>query len=250
MNPFLIALQFLTILPVRISSEITAEDSARALIFFPVVGALVGIILCLISFCFSFLPHSVVIAILLSVMVIISGAIHLDGFADTCDGIFSRKKKEEILEIMRDSRVGAMGAIGITLLLLLKFTLLAGMPKVDLWKFLILTPLFSRWAQVFACYSSPYAHKEGKARYFVEGAGKKEMLTATLFMLAAFILLTSAKGITAVFFSILAIILFIGFVKKKIGGMTGDTIGAVSELSEICLLFFVLVSSSLGLFSG
>lgn len=250
MKPFLIALQFLTIFPVRISSEITAKDSSRALIFFPAVGALIGIILCLISLCFSFLPHLVVIALLLSAMVITSGAMHLDGFADTCDGIFSGRKKEEILEIMRDSRIGAMGAIGITLLLLLKFTLLASMPKVDLWKLLILTPLFSRWAQVFACYSSPYAHKEGKARYFMEGAGKKEMLIATIFMLAAFVLLTQAKGITAALFSILAIILFIGFVKKKIGGMTGDTIGAVSELSEICLLFFVLILSCLGLFAG
>lgn len=250
MKPFLIALQFLTIFPVRIDSEITAEDSARALIFFPVVGALIGIILCLISLLLSFLPHSVVIALLLSAMVIISGAIHLDGFADACDGIFSGKKKEEILEIMRDSRIGAMGAIGITLLLLLKFTLLAGMPKVDLWKFLILGPLFSRWAQVFACYFCRYAHKEGKARYFVEGAGKKEMLISTIFMLAAFILLMPAKGITAVFFSILTILLFMGFVKRKIGGITGDTIGAVSELSEICLLFFVLASSSLGLFAG
>lgn len=250
MKPFLIALQFLTVFPVRISSEITAEDSAGALIFFPAVGALIGALLCLISFCFSFLPHLVAIAILLSALVIVSGAIHLDGFADTCDGIFSGRKKEEILEIMRDSRVGAMGAIGVTLLLLLKFTLLASMPKADLWKLLILTPLFSRWSQVFACFSCGYAHKEGKAKLFVEGAGKKEMLIATLFMLAAFILLMPAKGITAVFFSILAILLFMGFVKRKIGGMTGDTIGAVSELSEICLLFFVLVSSSLGLLTG
>ncbi|TAN61502.1 adenosylcobinamide-GDP ribazoletransferase [bacterium] len=250
MKPFLIALQFLTVFPVRISSEITADDSAGALIFFPVVGALIGVILCLISLCFSFLPHLVTIAILLSAMVIVSGAIHLDGFVDTCDGIFSGRKKEEILEIMRDSRVGAMGAIGVTLLLLLKFTLLASIPKVDLWKLLILTPLFSRWAQVFACYSSPYAHKEGKARYFVEGAGKKEMFIATVFMLAAFVLLMPAKGITAVFFSIFAILLLMGFVKKKIGGMTGDTIGAVSELSEVCLLFFILVLSCLGMFKS
>ena len=250
MKPFLIALQFLTVFPVRIGSEITAEDFARALIFFPVVGALIGIILCLISFCFSFLPHLVVIAILLSVMVIVSGAIHLDGFADTCDGMFSGRKKEEILEIMRDSRVGAMGAIGVTLLLLLKFTLLASIPKVDLWKLLILAPLFSRWAQVFACYSCGYAHKEGKAKFFMEGAGKKEMLIATIFMLAAFILLMPAKGITAVFFSLLVALLFMGFVKRKIGGMTGDTIGAVSEISEMCLLFFVLILFSLGLFAG
>jgi adenosylcobinamide-GDP ribazoletransferase len=249
-KPFLIALQFLTVFPVRISSEITAEDSARALIFFPVVGAMIGIILCLISLCFSFLPHLVAIAILLSVMVIVSGAMHLDGFADACDGIFSGRKKEEILEIMRDSRVGAMGAIGVTLLLLLKFTLLASIPKVDLWKLLILTPLFSRWAQVFACYSSPYAHKEGKARYFVECAGKKEMFIATVFMLVFFILLTRVKGITAAIFSTLAIILFISFVKKKVGGMTGDTIGAVSELSEVCLLFFILVLSCLGMFKS
>lgn len=241
MKRFLIALQFLTILPVKIKSEIRPEDFGKSLAFFPLVGICIGLCLVAVNAIFSFLPHLVGIAIVLIASIILSGAIHLDGFADTCDGLSAGRTKDEILEIMRDSRIGTMGVIAVVLLLLFKFALLFSAPKEILWKILILMPIFARWVQVLACFSSGYVRKEGKAKYFVEFAGKRQLLIAGIFTLITFILLMAVKGIVLVFFSWLPIFLFIRYIKRRIGGMTGDTIGAASELSEIFMLLFALM---------
>lgn len=241
MKTFLIALQFLTILPVKIKSKISPEDFGKSLAFFPLVGLFIGVCLVVVRLLFSFLPHLVGVAIILIISIILTGAIHLDGLADTCDAFYGNKPKEKILEIMRDSHIGTMGVAAITMLLFLKFTLLISIPQEILWKLLILMPIFARWIQVLACFSSAYVRKEGKAKYFVEFAANKEMLIATLFMLMAFVLLIAVKGIVLSFFSVLPIFLFIRYMKRRIGGMTGDTIGAASELSEISVLFFTLM---------
>jgi len=240
MKRFLIALQFLTIFPIRIKSEVNEKDLGASLVWFPVVGALIGAVLAAILFIFSFLPHLVTIALVLIASIVLTGAIHLDGFTDTCDGFLSAKSKEKILEIMRDSRIGTMGAVGITCLLLFKFTILVSIPKDILWKALIMTAVFARWCQCLACYMSGYAREEGKARYFIEHAAGKGVLSGAVFTLVMFILLLRLKGLILFFICLLPVFLSIQFVKRKIGGMTGDTIGAVSEIAEVAVLFFSL----------
>jgi len=244
---FFIALQFLTILPVKIKANIKPEDFGRSLAFFPVVGMLLGLFSCSALFLFSFLPHMAAVAIVLTVSVISTGAIHLDGFADTCDGLCGSKTKDRALEIMRDSHAGAMGVIGIVTLLILKFAFLFSLPREDLWKFLILAPIFSRWVQVLACFTSDYARQEGKAKYFVEFSGKREIFIATLFTLAAFFLLMRVEGLILCLAAALPVYLSINFINKKIDGMTGDTIGAVSELAEVFVLFFGLIIAGINI---
>lgn len=241
MKGFLIALQFLTILPVKIKSEITPGDSGRSLVFFPIVGMLIGALLILILYLFGFLPYPVVIVLILAASIFLTGGIHLDGFADTCDGLFGIKTKERALEIMRDSHVGTMAVVWLVILLLLKFTLLISVPKENLWRFLLLMPMFGRWTQVLACSLSIYAREQGKAKYFIESAGKKEIFIATLYILAVFLFLMRLKGLIILLFSLLPVFLCINYIKNKIGGMTGDTIGAVNEISEVALLFFGLI---------
>ncbi len=241
MKQFLIALQFLTILPIKIRLEIKAKDFGKSLVYFPVAGILIGSLLALILLVFNFLPHLVTAALVLVGSIIITGGIHLDGFADTCDGFYGSKPKEKILEIMRDSRIGVMGVIGIVGLLLLKFSLIVSIPQNILWKALILMAVFARWCQVWACYTSKYARKEGKAEYFIEYAGKKEFLAGGLFTIVLFLLLMKTKGIILLALSILPIFLFINYIKRRIGGMTGDTIGATSEIAEIAVLLFALI---------
>ena len=258
MRRFLIALQFLTIFPVKISakgarlpdgqrfasgekSEIKGKDFGASLLYFPLVGLLIGLLLCLGAFLFSFLPALIKGAIILIISIFITGGIHLDGFADTCDGFYGNRPKERILEVMRDSRIGAMGVIGIVSLLLLKFSLIVSLPERLLWKALIEMAVFARWSQALASSISCYARQEGKARYFIEYAGNKEILLATLFTLGVFFLLLKMNGLILFLASLLPVFLFINFTKRKIGGMTGDTIGATNEIAETGLLFFNLI---------
>lgn len=241
MKRFLIALQFLTVVPIKIKSEIAEEDFGRSLLYFPVVGILIGLVLSGVALLLGFLPNPVVGVLILIISIVITGGIHLDGFADTCDGFYGPRPKEKILEIMQDSRVGTMGVVGVVCLLLLKFTLIVSVPQDALWKLLIMMTVFARWSHILACYTSNYARDEGKAKYFVEYAGKIELLVGTVFTVVLFLLLMRFMGLILLVLSLLSTLLFMNYVKRKIGGMTGDTIGAVNEIAEVAVLLFGLV---------
>lgn len=241
MKEFLIALQFLTTMPVRIKSQINEKDFGATLFYFPVVGLLIGLVLFAVAMFFDFLPSLPRSAVILITSIIVTGAVHLDGFADAADGLYGNKSKEKILEIMQDSRIGAMGAVGLICLLLFKFSLIAGMSKAVLGRALIIAPVISRWCMVFACYSSECARKESKAKFFIEYASKKEVISGVIFTVALCVFLLGLKG-AFVFISVFVpVCLFSGYVKRKIGGITGDILGAVNEIAEAAALFFALV---------
>ncbi len=241
MKRFLVALQFLTILPVKISQSLNKEDFGKSLLYFPVIGLGIGLVLLLTLFLFGFLPNLIISVLVLIISIIITGGIHLDGFADTCDGFYGSKSKEKTLKIMRDSRIGVIGVIGVVSLLLLKFTLIVSIPRDILWKSLIMMAVFARWSQVLACYTSNYARKEGKAKYFIEYVSLNELLIGGFFTIILFLLLMKLNGFILFVLSLLPIFVFINYVKKRIGGMTGDTIGATNEIAEIAILFFAMV---------
>ncbi|MFH1190715.1 MAG: adenosylcobinamide-GDP ribazoletransferase [Candidatus Omnitrophota bacterium] len=245
MRSFLIALQFLTIFPVKIKSEIKNEDFGLSLLYFPFVGLAIGLVLSSSAILFSFLPVLAKAALILTVSVIITGGIHLDGFADTCDGFYGNKPKEKILEIMRDSHIGAMGAMGLILLMLLKFSLIVNLQGVILWKVLIEMAVFSRWSQVLACGITYSARQEGKAKYFIEYLDKKILILGGIFTFTLFLLMAGLKGVFLFMLPFLCVLLFTRYIKRKIGGMTGDTIGAISEIAEVSVLFFNLFIISL-----
>jgi len=238
---FLIALQFLTIIPVNIKGKIGENDLGRSLLYFPVVGLLLGLFLALIAFIAGGLPPLVRGILILIAWIIITGGIHLDGFADTCDGFYGGHSREDVLKIMRDSRIGTMGAIGLVALLLLKFAILSSVAQEGLWKILLITAVFARWSQALACAISKYARDEGKAKYFIEYAERGACAAGALFTLILFWLLMSVKGV--ILFAILsaAMFLFIKCIQKRIGGMTGDTIGATNEIAEAAALLFSLI---------
>ena len=245
MRGFLVALQFLTILPLEIKSEVKEKDFGRALIYFPIVGALIGLVLALVLLAFDFLPNLAKIALVLTSSIIITGAMHLDGFADTCDGFFSGKSKEKILNIMHDPHIGTIGTIAVVSLLLLKFSLMASISKDILWKSLIMMAVFSRWIQVLACYLSKYAKEFGKAGFFIEYASLKEVLISGLITVTVLYLLEDWK-VLFLFIPVLVVaFLLINYIKRRIAGMTGDTIGAVSEITEVCVLLFSLILSGI-----
>jgi len=241
MRRFLIALQFLTALPFNIKGRIVEEDFGRSLIYFPIAGFLIGLFLASIAYVSTPLPPLVRSALILIAWIAITGGIHLDGFADTCDGFYGKRSREEILRIMRDSRIGTMGAAGLTALLLFKFAVLSSIRPEDLWKVLIITAVSARWSQVFACSVSEYARDEGKAKYFLKYAKKTDMFIGALFIVILNWFLMGVKGVILFALLLATIFLFIQYVKRKIGGMTGDTIGATNEIAEASALLFSLI---------
>jgi len=238
---FRVALQFLTVWPVSIPSEITPEDFGGSLRYFPLVGLFLGLALAGATLLLGFLPPPVVAVLILILSIALTGGLHLDGFADTCDGFGGLRPKEKVLEIMRDSRVGVMGVTGVFCLLALKGVLLASVPPSLLWRLLILMTVFSRWSQVLVCCTSRYARAEGKARFFVEYAGRKDLLAASILAAAAILFLARWRVLLVLFLSLPALLLFLVYVKRRIGGVTGDIIGAANEITEVAILFFGLI---------
>jgi len=241
MKRFLLALQFLTTLPVKNSFEPSEKDYGKAMLYFPIVGLLLGIILAIATLTLSFLPQGVVVTFIVIILVILTGAIHLDGLADSCDGLYGMNSRDRRLEIMRDSHIGTMGVVGLVCILLLKFTVIANISSNFILQSLIMMMVFSRCSQVLVCYMSRYVRNEGKAKAFIEYVGKRELAVGGIFTLLVFFLLAQFKGLIIFFFALCLVLLFTAWVKKKIGGATGDTIGATSEISEVIVLLLTLL---------
>jgi len=235
-----IAIQFLTILSLPGKKPVEPKELAKSMAYFPLAGLLIGVLLSLSLFILIPLPKLVTGVLILIISTIITGGIHLDGFIDTCDGFYGNNPKEKILEIMRDSRVGAMGAIGIVFILLLKLSLFVNIPQSVLWRALIIMVVFGRWSLSLAAYVSSYVRSEGKGKCFMEYAGKNEFFMGTFFTIALFLVFMGLKGVVLFIFSLVPVLLFINYAKRKIGGMTGDTIGAASEIAEVGVLLFTV----------
>lgn len=229
------AISFLTIIPIK-----KKEVLSVTLFWFPLVGLFLGGCLVLINFIFGKLfIREISIALLVIFYTVITGAIHLDGLADTIDGIFSGvSEKAKILEIMDDSRIGTQGVIAIIFLLLLKFLLLLNIPKNMLNQVLVFTPVIGRWFMVISLYISKPAKINGLGKLFIERVNFKNVLSTTIFSISLFLILFKLKFVFALFVIALLSFTFLKYISHRIGGMTGDTIGAVNELSEV---FFILV---------
>jgi len=240
----LIALQFLTILPIKIKSEIQETDFGVSLLYFPLVGLLIGLILAGMNnllFILNFKELSVNI-ILIVALAALTGGMHLDGLSDTSDAFLSGKSRDEMLAIMRDPHIGAMGAISIISILLLKVGLLGAVAAPLKTTALLLACVLSRWSSVLAMFLFSYARKDGKARAFMQGMNLKIFTFSSITVLVFAFAIWQLKGLLTLL--IVAGCAYLGgkFVSRKIGGITGDTLGAAIELTEIVTLFAVCIS--------
>lgn len=240
MNGFLAALQFLTIIPLKQDSQ----KLARATIFFPFVGAFLGILLILLNNClFIIFPEPLISLTLVSFLLVVTGALHLDGLADTIDGLFGGKNKEERLSIMRDSHRGTFGALGLIIIILFKITLLSLIPRSFKNFALFIMPILSRYAMVLAISLFPYAREDGKAKIFFEQKKIKTLLLASLGTFFLLSLTLKWVGVLSLFLTFIFTLIIGIFIKRAIEGLTGDTLGAISELNEAFVLLFVFVCS-------
>lgn len=243
MREFLCALHFLTIIPMGNKSTIEKSKLSRATLYFPLIGLLLGLILVGVNKLFSILALEQFLTdvILIVLLVILTGALHLDGLADTFDALSSGKRKSEMLEIMRDSHIGTMGVLSLISTILIKVALLSSLDSGVKNVSLILMCLLSRYSLIFSMFLFPYAREEGKAKVFFKGVNLKIFSWATLVSLLISILLLKLKGLI-IFIAVLVFVFLVGkAIADKIGGMTGDTLGAMNELSEPLILLTILI---------
>jgi adenosylcobinamide-GDP ribazoletransferase len=212
--------------------------------FFPLVGLVIGLLSAIGNYLLSLvLPQSLTLWFTLGLLVLLTGGLHLDGFADTMDGLASIGKREKILEVMRDSRIGAFGVISLILLIGAKYLALDQISTKSIPYSLMLMAVMGRNSMVSVCYRSPYARSGGGlAKPFSENLGSRQMAIS----------LASAFGIALLLMGVEGVLVFLGigifslgyrlFFIKKLGGVTGDILGAANELAELlCLLLLIIL---------
>lgn len=242
---FISAIQFLTIIPINRKYLPTEKELAKSTIYFPFVGLIIGAFLVLTNEFFSlFFSKIFVSCLILIIGVIITCGFHLDGLIDTFDGLFSGfKNKDRIIEIMKDPRVGAMGVIFLFLFLLLKFSLIYELKNDTILKALILMPAFGRWATVFGArfYTPAKRTNLSLVEVYTSYVGNFEFVIATIFIVFFSILIFGINSVIIIGIVLIFNVLFFNYIKSKIGGITGDTLGAGCEMTEVLFLLVVIL---------
>jgi len=244
-TPFLVALKFLTVIPVPVTVEMSPRRTAQAMMWFPVIGLMIGGILALLDWALGLLfPPLVRAGLLLAAWVVLTGALHLDGFLDCCDGLLATAPPEKRLAILRDPHTGAYAIVGAVCLLLIKFTLLVELPDAVRITTLLIVPTLGRAAMVYAVRAFPYARTTpGLGQLFRDGLTWRHVLIAAAIagvtagaamkwmgLVVGFVVWMLAVGIAAC-------------VRRRIGGLTGDVYGAINELTEVGgLLCMILIA--------
>jgi len=258
MKGFILLLKFMTRFPIPIEPEYDSKKLGSSMKFFPFIGIIIGALLYIIYYFGRIIIPSpyILAAILVLAEVIITGGLHLDGLADTFDGIFSYRSKQKMLEIMKDSRLGTNGALSLIIYFLFKNLLLAGLETSfgfqGMGIAVLMTPVIARANSTLNCAVGKYAKSMGMAKNFVKETSRQgatfAVLTSLVFLfLIQGILFPVLNPIHLVNITFVVHVLGIYFAKlmdRKIGGITGDTLGAILELSEILFLLGLYISFS------
>lgn len=252
MNGIALLFRFMTRLPVGFEPKFDSDNLGKSMKFFPIVGMVMGIILFAFFWGLTYIIQSpmVMAVILVTIEVILTGGLHLDGLADTFDGIFSYRSKQKMLDIMKDSRLGTNGGLVLILYFILKVALLyeldlvLGLPSGVV---LLLTPAFARLNSVVNCASAPYARATGMGKTFVDHTDGVGVVIATILTLIYGAIVCKIFLLPYMMLIIIPILMVLGFIfaklmTRKIGGITGDTLGAVVEISEILVIFMIYLS--------
>ncbi len=244
MNGLINALQFLTVVRFKKQYSVDAQGLGSSLLYFPLVGAFLGLVLIVLDkILFLILPVGLINIILVFTLIILNGALHIDGLADSCDALFSLKKKEEMLSIMHEVHKGTFGVLAIVAIISFKIALLSSIPAELRFLSLFLMAVLSRYSMSLAVTFFPYARDNGKAKIFFQQKKLKYFMASTII---TFILLSLTPRLMnlIIFFLTVAFTYFVGSsVNRKIGGLTGDNLGALSELNETLVLLSIFVLS-------
>ena len=234
MKRFLAAMRFLTIVPIPGAMGTASEDLAGSVPFFPVVGLLLGAAAGAAAWALSaFAPPMLAAAVMVVLLLTFSGGLHMDGLSDSADGMLSSRPRERILEIMKDSHVGAMGVIAIACVLLVKFAAMASLAPGRFWAAAALMPLAGRCAIVVNMALLQYVRPEGLGKIFCRHRAVVPAVWAVLVLAGAAWALFAWQGLILAGICVGVSAAVAAYVYRKIGGSTGDTFGAVCELVEL-----------------
>jgi adenosylcobinamide-GDP ribazoletransferase len=243
----LLAVSLLTVVPMP-TVEATPRALARSAAFFPLVGAVLGLVVGAIGWLAEpLLPRGPAVGLQLIALVLLTGGLHLDGLMDTADGVFGGRTRERRLEIMRDSRVGAFGVLAAALALLAQYACLVELAPLARLIALVVALTAGRWAMALALGAFPSARAEGLGAAYGARAGLRPIAVATIF--AAGIAAGAAQWWSPAGWSLplggLALALAVGlaggrWLASRLGGLTGDTYGAICVVAETAVLYLAV----------
>ncbi|WP_196591740.1 adenosylcobinamide-GDP ribazoletransferase [Pectinatus frisingensis] len=255
MNSFFTGLLFLTRIPVHYNADWTPKACGDSVKYFTLIGAVLGAVnvaaayffIVLLPLLHIYIPGYLGAFFLLLISIILTGALHCDGYTDTMDGLLSGRDKNRMLIIMKDSHVGAHGVTALFLLLLGKYSALLCLYPLSLqntnalyllYSALFLMPALGRLAMVIGITMFPYARKEGLGKAFSAHSSKRSLLTASFIFIIVLIInyYNLYQSLWALLLTIIFSVAFCRHVTSKIGGLTGDVYGAVTELVELLVL--------------
>lgn len=233
-----VAFQFLTRIP-TLSKTFEVDSLSRAAKFFPLVGLVVG---CGAAFLqkllSSHLSRAVIALVVLAYLMLITGCLHEDGLADTADGFGGGWSKDQILAILKDSRIGSYGAAALVLSLLARYVLLASLPAERFAAYVISSHVLCRWSSLPLSYFLPSAREqEGQGARIAKLTSLSTLIFGSLFSFAVVILALRWSAVAPLLATLLVVTLSGMFYWRKIGGVTGDCFGATNQLAEIAVYF-------------
>ena len=235
-------IQFMTRIPIKKQFEVTKKDFAAMAMFFPASSLIVGIIMAAVYYVFALAGLYWVGAVgCVLAACLVTGGLHIDGFADMMDAFGARKNKEKTLEILKDSRMGTYGVLAIVFAVLIKIVLIASLPQAFVLLVIVGTPVAGKIPLVVCAAAGTYPREKGTGKYIINNITAKECIIsiaisgAVLFLCAGWVSLLLLPVLIAAGFIVKAVS------HKKIGGVTGDILGASNEIGEMLWLLFAAV---------
>lgn len=241
MRSLLAGITFLTRFPVGRFITFQAADVAHSAASFPLIGLLLGAMYSLAAALLKgHLPLMIVAVLLIALDAVLTGGLHFDGLADTADGFGGGKSRDDVLRIMRDHSIGSYGGLALIILVALKVTAYAALLQQTNWTVpLILTPGLSRWSVLLLTGSLPYARESESV---IQGMDKRSLLWGSVMTILAVIGARSIRAWIAMALVVAVTAVFGLYCRRRIAGITGDTLGANLEVCEsAALLAFVWV---------
>ena len=244
-NRYFIALMFLTRLPSPKNLKWSDKELAASTPYFPVVGIVVGLIASL-AWLLGYFGWGSSIAAVFAVAagILATGAFHEDGLADSADGIGGAFDIEKKLAIMRDSRIGTYGSVALILIILAKIFALTQVAPASVPAFLITAHVVARWSSLPLIYNNIYVREQGTGKPFAATVTIERLVTASVFTLFCAVFCVQLKAIAVVLIAVITVLVSQWYLRRKLGGITGDVLGAVNSITEL-LIYLTLTAKFL-----
>jgi adenosylcobinamide-GDP ribazoletransferase len=242
LSSFIAALQFLTLFPWPERTERSADEMGRSAIFFPLTGLLLGSVLVLATWLVRpFATPGLCSVIVVALLAFLTGGLHLDGLADTFDGLGAGGDRDHMLAAMDDSRTGVFGVVAVVLVILFKLHAIESMAD-QIWRALLCAPLLSRWAMVLLAYRAEAA-KDGLGSIWIGTMAPKHFFLATASAVILVAAILQVAGLLLMMWVAVFATACKRYFHRRLGGVTGDIFGAVGELTEGSVLVFLALAT-------